>query len=309
MNLDPARPDVTADHGGPREAWHRVASAVQERRTWLLRALFWIVGILIAVAVLGFLAAPYILRPVLERRLSEALDRKVTIARLDINPFALSATLHEVSVAGREGGPPLLAFDELYMDASSASLFRWAPVVKELKLTRPTLNLVRNPDKTYNFSDILERALAGPSGPPPGFSVSNIEVIDGRIAIDDRPEHRQHLITDLKLGIPFLSSLPTQTEIKVEPVFSALINDRRVAITGETRPFLDTHETVLHFDFSELPLPTYMDYIPAALPVKVQSGQLNGKLDLSFIGHGAKPPELTVKGTVRAQDLSVLERS
>jgi hypothetical protein len=307
MNLDPVRSDVPADRGGARAAWRRVGSAVHERHAWLLRALLWIVGILIAVAVLGFLAAPYILKPVLERRLSEALDRKVTIARLDINPFALSATLHEVSIAGRDAGPPLLAFDELYMNASSASFFRWAPVVKELKLTRPTMNLVRNADKTYNISDLIDLALA--PGPTPAFSVSNIEVVDGHIVFDDRPEHRQYQVTDLKLGIPFISSLPTQTEIKVEPVLSALVNDHRVAITGETRPFMDTRETVLHFDFTGLQLVNYIDYVPVALPFKAESGQLDGKLDLSFVGHGKDPPELKLKGMLRVADLAVNERS
>ena len=272
------------------DAWRSLSSAAVEGRAYLLRILAWVGGIVVAFAALGFLVAPALVRPALERELSAALDRKVSIARLDVNPFALSATLHAVSVADRGPGPPMLAFDELYLNAELASLFRWAPVISELKLSRPALNVVRNADKTYNFSDLLDRALAGPSGPPPRFSVSNIEVVDGHITIDDRPEHRQHEITDLKIGIPFLSSLPTQTEIKVEPRFSALVNGRPVGVTGETRPFKETHETVLHWDLASLALPTYVDYLPVALPFKVDSGQLGAKLDFTFVGRGRDPP-------------------
>ena len=50
-------------------------------------------GLLVFWAVLGFLVLPAILRPVLERKIAEALHRQATLKGLSINPFALSATL------------------------------------------------------------------------------------------------------------------------------------------------------------------------------------------------------------------------
>jgi hypothetical protein len=278
-------------------------------RLRLRRSLIWLAGALVAFAVLGFLVLPVLVRPALQSKLSTALDRKVTIARLQINPFALSATLHDVSVGERGDGPPVLSLAEVYINGEIASLFRWAPVLSALKITQPALRLVRNADKTYNFSDLIDRALAGPAGPPPRFSVSNIEIIDGRISFDDRPEHRQHEVTQLTLGIPFLSSLPTQTEIRVEPTFSARVNGQPVAIRGETRPFKDTHETVLHWNFGGLPLPTYIDYVPTALPVKVVSGTVGAEANISFIARGKDPPQLALDGTFRLGDLALTERS
>ena len=287
-----------------------LVSQVSQPGPRLRLGLIWTAGVLVAFALLGFLIAPYLIRPVLERQLSEALDRQVTIARLDINPFALSATLHDVVVGERGGqGPPLMAIPELYVNSELFSVFRWAPVVNELKLSQPALNLVRNNDKTYNFSDLLDRALAGPAGPPPGFSVSNIQIVGGRIAFDDRPEHRQHQVTEINIGIPFLSSLPSQTEIKVQPQFSALVNGRPVAVSGETRPFLDTRETLLHWNLDDLPIATYVEYSPVPLPVKVESGRLAAKLDLAFVGHGSAPAQFTLAGTVRVTDLALAERS
>jgi len=280
--------------------------------SWLrlrLRVLVWAAGILAGFAVVGFLILPLVLRPVLENKLSAALDRKVAIGRLQINPFALSATLSDVSVGERGEGPPMLKLGGLYVNAELASLFRWAPVVNALTLTRPELHLVRNEDKTYNFSDLLDRALAEPSASPPRFSLSNIEIVDGEVDFDDRPEHRAHKVTRIRLSIPFISSLPTQTEIKVEPIFAAQVNGRPVAISGETRPFKDTHETVLHFDLGDLPLPAYMEYVPVGLPVKVTSGVLGAKANMSFIGRGKDPPQLTIDGTFTLSDLAVTERS
>ena len=274
-----------------------------------LRAAVWAVGVVAGFAVIGFLILPLILRPVLEDKLSAALERKVAIGRLQINPFALSATLSDVSIGERGEGPPLLKLGALYLNVELASLFRWAPVVSALKVTQPVLHLVRNEDKTYNFTDLLDRALSGPSTAPPRFSVSNIEIVDGEVDFDDRPEHRQHKVTQIRLGVPFLSSLPSQTEIRVEPSFAAQVNGRPVAISGETRPFKDTHETVLHVDLGDLPLPAYVEYAPVAIPVKVESGVLGGKANISFIGRGKEPPQLAIDGTFKLSDLALSERS
>ena len=273
------------------------------------RALAWFAAVVVAFTAIGFLILPLVLKPVVERALSDALARKVTIGHMKINPYALSATLGDVTIADRGEGPPLLTLGELYVNGELASLFRWAPVISALRVTRPTLHLVRNTSQSYNVSDLVDRGLAGPPGPPPRFSVSNIEVAEGRIEFEDRPEHRVHKVTELKLGIPFISSLPAQTEIEVEPVFSALVNGRPVAITGETRPFKDTHETVLHWELSGVPLPAYVDYVPMALPVKVLSGNLDAKLHLSFVGRGREPPQLTIAGTARVADLALRDRA
>jgi hypothetical protein len=291
----------------PNDAGYSFTRTISRPR--LLRVAVWIIGIVVAFAAIGFLALPPLIRPVIERALSTALERKVTIGHLKINPFALSVTLEDVAIAERGDGPPAFTLAELYANGEALSLFRWAPVISALKLTRPTLHVVRNADKTYNFSDLIDQAFAGPPGPPPRFSVSNIQIVDGRIDFDDRPEHQQHRVTELAVGIPFLSSLPSQAEIKVQPTFSALVDGRPVAVTGETRPFKDTHETVLHWDFTGVPLAPYLDYVPATLPVKVESGKVDAKIDLSFIGQGADPPKLTLAGNLGVVDLAMRDVS
>ena len=277
--------------------------------TRVLRAVAIAAGVVLAFAALGFLGLPPLLRPVLEDHLSAALARKVTIGHLAINPFALSATLDGVSIGQRGEGPALLDSDQLYINAEAVSLARWAPVISELKITRPVLRLVRNADGTYNVSDLIEKALAGPPGPTPRFSISNIEVVDGRFEFDDRPERQRHAVTQLKLGIPFISSLPSQTAIHVEPSFSALLDGEPVSISGDTRPFMDTHETVLHVDLAGLSLPHYLAYVPLPLPVRVESGALDAKVDVRYVARGRDPPLLTLAGTTRLTDLALRERS
>ena len=49
--------------------------------------------------------------------------------------------------------------------------------------------------------------------------------------------------------------------------------------------------------------------MPLKLPVQVAAGTLDAKIDLSFVGHGRDPPQLTLAGTARLAELAVNERS
>ena len=90
----------------PNDAWSSLKAVTARPR--LRRALAWLAAGIVAFGVLGFLIAPLLAKPALERALSNALERKVTIGQLKINPYAVSATLGEVAVGERGEGPPLL---------------------------------------------------------------------------------------------------------------------------------------------------------------------------------------------------------
>ena len=75
----------------PNDAWPSLARVAARPRVRL--GIGWVAGVIVAFGAIGFLALPPLVRPALERALSTALDRKVTIERLKFNPFALSATL------------------------------------------------------------------------------------------------------------------------------------------------------------------------------------------------------------------------
>ena len=193
------------------------------------------------------------------------------------------------------------------------SLFRWAPGLKEIRLVKPYVNLVRNEDRTYNFTDLIDEFTKEPPGPksPPGptprFALNNIEVLDGKIDFDDRPEQTKHTISAIKIGVPFISSIPSQVEIKVQPAFYALVNGAPFQIDGETKPFKDSRESTIHLDIDKLQIPKYVEYSPVELNFKVPSGQLNSKLTVTFRTSKDKPSVLSISGNVGVADF-VLQR-
>src|SRR5882672_9495863 len=269
------------------EIGHRVAAEVTHlvRKPWLRRLTIWSGSAVALFAIAGFLIAPPIARHELERVLADKLQRKVSIERVRINPFAASAAIYQFAVKERDGSTTALAFDELYVNLAYSSLVRRALLVESLHLVRPYFHIVRNENKTYNFRDLIEAAATGPNqqsaaaaSPLPRFSLFNIEVSDGRIDFDDRPEKAQHAITELRIGVPFISSNPGQVDIRVQPELRAKINGAPFALTGETKPFKDTHETTLRIDLHDLQIAQYIEYSPVPLHLRAPSGRLNAKL-------------------------------
>ena len=172
----------------------------------------WLVAIVAAFGIIAGLIAPPLLRGKLASELSTKLHRQVSIEQIRINPFAMSVTVRGFLMKERQGSATAASFDELYANLELTSLFRLGPVLKEIRLVKPYVNVVRNENRTYNFTDLIEeftKESPGPKGPPaptPRFALNNIQVLDGKIDFDDRPEQTKHAITSIKIGVPFISS-------------------------------------------------------------------------------------------------------
>ena len=275
----------------------------------------WLVAIVAAFGIIAGLVAPPLLRGKLASELSTKLHRQVSIEQIRINPFAMSVTVRGFLMKERQGSATAVSFDELYANLELASLFRWGPVLKEIRLVKPYINVVRNEDRTYNFTDLIDEFTKGPPepkgppGPTPRFALNNIQVLDGKIDFDDRPEQTKHSITSIKIGVPFISSIPSQVDIKVQPAFYALVNGAPFQIDGETKPFEDSRESNIHLDIDKLQIPKYVEYSPIELNFKVPSGQLNSKLVVTFRTSKDKPSVLSISGNVGVADFVLHEKT
>jgi Domain of Unknown Function (DUF748) len=268
----------------------------------------WAGSVVALYAVIGFLVAPPIVRSQLERNLAELLGRQVTVERVRINPFALSASVLGFAIKERDGDAKLFAFDELYVDFTLSSVFRLAPVVEAVRLARPSVRVVRNEDKSYSFQDILDRFASRPPSPPgptPRFAVYNIALSDGSVEFDDRPTKAVQVVSDLQIGIPFISSLPSQIDINVQPHLSAKVSGTPIELSGETKPLKDTRETKLRIDIDALPLAKYFDYIPVPLRFRIEGGTLTTRLELSLATQSERLHTLTLSGTAAVKSFAM----
>jgi uncharacterized protein involved in outer membrane biogenesis len=294
---------------------NRSASAAAERLGAFAKTprarkiLWWIVGLVAAFALIGFLVVPPIAKWKLQDELSKALHRPVTVETVRVNPFAPSASVRGFAVRERSGDGLFVTFDELYVNVAWTSIFRLAPVVDAVKLTRPHVRVVRNSDRTYNFQDLVDEAMARPKseGPPPKFAVFNIQLVDGRIDVDDRAEDEKHEIADLRVGIPFISSLPAHVEVTVLPELAAKVNGAPLGVKGETHPFHETLVTTVNVDLDDFDLTRLVDYLPIKLRGKVKSALLDTRLVIEFEQPDGKSPQIKVRGATAVKRMNVLD--
>jgi hypothetical protein len=268
--------------------------------------------LLLLYTVAGFFILPAILRPELEKKLSIALDRKVSIREIAFNPFALSVDVKGFSIREKGGGEPFFSFDELYLNAQARSLIKGGPVVREVTLTGPRVAITRLDAKRYNFSDLLEKKKTSPAKDKPKkslrFSVGNIVVKNGLVQFTDHFAHTSHKAERINLSIPFLSNLDEFLDVYVQPRFSAIVNGTPFTLAGSTKPFKDSLETSLDLNLAGISLPFYMGYLPPDLRLGVTSGILGIKARLSYIQYKGRKPSLTVLGTLGLKSLTVQDK-
>ncbi len=272
------------------------------------------VGILVFLfvfSVTGFFILPPIMKSVLVKNFSQQLHRQVTIQKIRINPFMLSAEIMGVAVSERYSGKTFLSFDSLYMNVQSMSVIKRGLILSEVRLTRPYINISRDQSGSYNFSDLLEptKGPSKPPGKPPRFSFNNIQVIDGSMDFWDGPEKTRHTVKKLNVAIPFISDLPYLVETYVQPALEASVNGRPVSLKGRTKPFADSHETSFNVEIKDFDIPYYLAYVPFPLNFSVPSGRFDANVVIAYTQYASRPPTLTVEGTTGLREFSLAEKN
>ncbi|MFB3894739.1 MAG: DUF748 domain-containing protein [bacterium] len=268
----------------------------------------WLLAILIVYTILGFLILPPIVRNYALKKLSETLHREVSIGKIKLNPYTYAITISDLEIKEPKSQQKFIGFDELYLDFQLSSLFRGGYVFHEIKLKKPYVNIVRNQDLTYNFSDLIPKNQT----PPPNekqkktkFSLNNIQISDGTIHFTDTPKKTDHHVEQLNFNVPFISNLPAKEAIFVQPSFSAVVNNAPVKLDGKTKPFTNTRETQFEINFDHIDLPYYLAYVPMQMEYKLVSGFANFRSSFSFTDSAKGSPSLIFRGLITLQNLEI----
>ena len=274
-----------------------------------------VLGVLLLFTVVGFFVLPPILKSVAVDRLSELLHRQVRVEKVRINPYELTLEIEGVRIDEADGNTAFASFDRLFANLQASSLFRGGVVLREIRLENPKIRIVRQADRRYNVSDLVDEFMGQPKseGPTPVFSLNNIQLTGGVVEFDDALVGEKHLIDDITLALPFVSSMAYATESFVEPLFSARINGAPLSIKGKSKPFAKSLESEVAIDLNSVELAKYFDYLPAGLgyrlPIALSSGSIDTRLTLSFLQAEGKTPTLKLAGSATLHDLALKEVS
>jgi hypothetical protein len=243
------------------------------------RAAAIVVGSILAIyAVVGFFVVPPIVRAQAEKRLSEAIGRKVSVGSVSLNPFALSVTVRDFCISEKDGSTTFVGWDSLYVrvDALASLWGDW--VVGAVDLDGFNANVELNKDGSVNFSDILARVgktteASGPSAAPHPVRVGRLGVTRASVTFLDRSlKHPFHATvwpltfslsgfrTVGSAGAPYHFEATTESGEKF--AWSGTLAADPVASQGE-------------FSVNGLVLSKYMPYLEARTGADVTDGRLS----------------------------------
>ena len=279
----------------------------------LVRWFLYVMSGLLLIALMSWLTVPSVLKKTLEQQVELQTGRVFKVGEVSFNPLTLTVELSHFVFYEADKQNPAVSADNLLVKASFASIFRLAPVISEIKLTHPSIHVVRrqeNGQDITNFSDVIARLAKQPSkgGDPVRYSLSNIQVLDGAIHFDDQVVNKQVQIDALALGVPFISNFSSSTDIFVEPHLSAKVDGSFLELKARTKPFVDSHETILAIDFDRFDVTQILPFLPKALPVKVDSAKFSSQLELHFIAQ-KNSQNVTLSGTASLNDLALSDQS
>ena len=181
----------------------------------------------------------------------------MTIARVRVNPFALSITVEGFQIFEADGSAPFVGFRKLYVNAQLSSVYRRAPVIKEVTLDGLRVSIARLKGPRDDLADARRLQLQRHPGAPRGATAPSRRhrptlTRAAALLAQQHPPHRRgdrasmigplhsrHQITELNVGVPFVSTLPVYVDSFVEPGLSVAIDGTPFALAGHTKPFTD----------------------------------------------------------------------
>ncbi len=137
-------------------------------------------------------------------------QHRLQIAAARFDPFALSLSIKGLKLAEPDG-KPLLAFAELFVDFDASSLFRWAYVFEDIRLSAPAAQLELRADGSLNWMALIEALQSKEEEkdqPLPRLLVRRIALEKGRVAVADRKVGFETVLNRLDLTLRDLSTLP-----------------------------------------------------------------------------------------------------
>ncbi len=271
---------------------------------WLKKILAGCVVVLLCIWMGAYVLAPYYGRTYLVHALEQQLHRPVSLHSLKFNPLKLSLRLKNLTVQASSHASTLFSVDELYVNLHASSLWTRTPVVEEILVKHPYFHLVRESDSQYNISDIIALMMK-PSASPLRYSLNNIQLQDGTIIFDDKPKHTRQTITHLQFSLPFLSNMPDDANIDVKPNLSAQLNGAPFHLLAKARPFMPTHDSTLQLNAKGLNLPDFVTYLPVPPKFRIDTGQLDSQLTLTFSNPPKQIPSMRLSGTVALHNLAL----
>lgn len=276
-------------------------SSWPRRWRWLSLSVIGLVTLNLLIA----FALPLWLRARIERAGTEALGRELQLQALSLSPWRLGATLEGLRIAGAPGQDgDLLRVERIELAIAPSSVWKGALVLRRLKIEHPELNLGRDAAGRLSIADLVTRFNKPSTEPGPEWALYNLSLERGEARFVDQGLGQSGELKELRLGLPFLSNRADDIAIEVQPHLSGRWQGQPFDLRGETLPWAKQPQAELKIEWSGLDLAGLARWLPLPEGVKVEDGQLGGKLQLHFKAQPKAKPELRLRGELHMAALA-----
>ncbi len=267
-----------------------------------------VVATALVLEVLAYFGVPLLLGHIVRVQVATALHRPASVGKIRFNLYTLRLDLEQLHIGDRDGAQPFVDVGHLGVRASWTSLFRLAPIVREVTIDRPSIHITRTAEQRFSFSDLMESAAPAPTPAAPGkpmrFAVSNIRLNDGEVRFNDRVLGKEHAIEHVEIGIPFIANLPADVDVFVEPLLQMTVDGSPLKLGGKAKPFSSPPESELDLNIHRLDLARYAGYLPARLPLKIPGGTFSCAMQIHFV-MGENQPVIRLNGAAALDQIDV----
>lgn len=148
-------------------------------------------ALVVAYAVIGFFAVPYLIERYGPHLAAEALHGSVSVGEVEFNPFTLVLDARRVTIA-TPNGDSVLSVGNMHFNAQAASLLRWAWSFESVRFDEPDARIEIGRDGVLNLAALVPLPDGGPDatddaeGPAPRVFVERFLLAGGRIVYADR---------------------------------------------------------------------------------------------------------------------------
>ncbi|WP_168224804.1 DUF748 domain-containing protein [Rhodoferax aquaticus] len=279
---------------------------------WLRRAL-WTVLSLVLLSVLAWLGVPPLVKHLAQQQGEKALGRKVTVGAVSFKPWSMELTVTDVAVATADGQAKQLSLAKVYANAQWESVWRMGPVFDAVTVQDPVVQITHLGDGRYDIDDVLAKLNTPNDSAPVRFALHNVRLSGGAIDFYDTlpakaqqaPVVQHHTVRHVELWLPFLSNLDAQRDITVTPHLAFELNGAAFDSAAQGTPFAQVRKGELALKFTHVDLAPYLPYLPASLPVRVQSAVVAADMQLHFAQDPAT--SLRLEGKLTVSDLQVAD--
>ena len=158
-----------------------------------------VVVVIIVVGVLFATFNPNDYRGTIQTKLEQQLNRKVGLGNMSLGLFPLRFKVADLSIADdpKFSNSPFIQTQELSVSVKLLPLLSKSVEVDSLSLERPSVQLIKNAQGVWNFASIGQKEpAAAPSSGEQQFSLGELAINDGQIAITDLQDRRPRTVYD-----------------------------------------------------------------------------------------------------------------